>query len=146
MFKPHHILVPTDYSSFTSPNSCIPLTPFKMDDLLFPEHPSQFFIYVLLSFDHLDNPGFYLRSFPTSPSQWKLPHIPGKGSLPLICQLDFAHVSIDFVIHCHFLFAFLFFLLLNFSPWHPHKHLAPDGRAMMLVIFEFPKPNTVLGI
>lgn len=70
----------------------------------------------------------------------------GKGHSLSVSQLEFVHISKYFVTHYNVLFAFLFFLLLNLPPWQPREHLARDVRATLLVIFEFPKSGTVLGI
>lgn len=115
MFKAHYMLVSTNYSSFISPDSYALLTPFKMAYLLFPEHPSQFYIYVSLSFDYLDNSGFFSRSCPVSSSQWTLPHIPRKGSFPLCESIGICSYFQRF---CYTLLCFVCIPILS-SPQPP---------------------------
>ena len=52
--------------------------------MLFPEYPSQFYIYMSLHSVYLSNSGFFSRPWPMSSSQWNLPHIQWKGH-SLLC-------------------------------------------------------------
>lgn len=69
------------------------------------------------TFDHL-TAGLILQA--SAPPQRSLSHIPGRASFSVCVTTGLALCFQRFHHTLQFLFAFLFFLLLNFPAWHPH--------------------------